>query len=97
MTKELTPLEALEIIYNLEDLQGGRDDFWNAYRVIKKALKDYKKSLEIIKNTFSIKFRTNVFFDKVCYVMEINNIYALNEVPIFLSKENYVLLKKMLL
>ena len=38
-------LDALKIIYDMEDLQGGRDKFWNAYRVIEKEL----KALEIIK------------------------------------------------
>lgn len=46
INKELTPLEALNFIYNLEDLQGGRDEFWKAYRIIEKEL----EALEIIKN-----------------------------------------------
>ena len=40
--KELTALEALSVIYNLEDLQGGKDEFWKAYRIIENALKDYE-------------------------------------------------------
>ena len=38
-------LEALKVIYELEDLQGGRDAFWESYRIIEKEL----KALEIIK------------------------------------------------
>ena len=41
MNKELTPLEALEIIYNSQDIMGGHDKFWEAYRVIEKAVKEY--------------------------------------------------------
>lgn len=35
-------LEALKIIYELEDLQGGRDEFWKAYRIIEKELKAFQ-------------------------------------------------------
>ena len=42
-------LEALKVIYDLEDLQGGRDEFWKAYRIIEKEL----KALEIIKEKLS--------------------------------------------
>ena len=38
-------LEALQYFYNLEDLQGGRDKFWESYRIIEKSL----KALEIIR------------------------------------------------
>ena len=31
-------LEALKVIYDLEDLQGGRDVFWESYRIIEKEL-----------------------------------------------------------
>lgn len=41
MNKELTPLEALEIIYNSQDIMGGHDSFWKAYRIIENALKEY--------------------------------------------------------
>lgn len=41
MNKELTPLKALEIIYNSQDIMGGHDKFWEAYRIIEKALKEY--------------------------------------------------------
>lgn len=38
-------LEALKVIYNSQDILGGYDDFWEAYRTIEKEL----KALEIIK------------------------------------------------
>lgn len=38
-------LEALLVIYNSQDIMGGCDDFWKAFRVIEKAI----KALEIIK------------------------------------------------
>lgn len=38
-------LEALLVIYNSQDIMGGYDDFWKAFRVIEKAI----KVLEIIK------------------------------------------------
>ena len=38
--------DALKVIYDSQDIMGGHDDFWKAYRTIEKAL----KALEIIKN-----------------------------------------------
>lgn len=43
-------LEALKVIYDLEDLQGGRDDFWESYRIIEKEL----KAFEIIIKKFDL-------------------------------------------
>ena len=40
-------LEALKVIYSLEDLQGGRDAFWKSFRIIEKELKD-KEQLEMM-------------------------------------------------
>ena len=45
MKKELTLKEALDILENHEDILGGHDDYWEAYRFIEKQL----KALEIIK------------------------------------------------
>lgn len=43
--KDLGVSIVLDILYNHEDLQGGHDDYWLAYRFVEKSL----KALEIIK------------------------------------------------
>lgn len=56
MSKEL---EALEVIYDSQDIQGGYDDFWEAYRNIEKAV----KALEIIKREPSEVIETITTYD----------------------------------
>ena len=43
--------DALKVIYDSQDIMGGHDDFWKAYRTIETAL----KALEIIKSFFMIE------------------------------------------
>lgn len=58
MSKEL---EALKVIYNSQDIQGGYDEFWKAYRIIEKSI----KALEIIKEKrmiwFDYLFKVNTY------------------------------------
>lgn len=77
-------LEALKVIYNLEDLQGGRDEFWKAYRIIEKEL----KALKIIKEK-----ELNIFFVKRCNLEDFNYQCRYDQQ---LSKEEYKLLKEVL-
>lgn len=42
--------KALKVIYDSQDIMGGKDEFWKAYRVIEKAI----KALKIIKENCSI-------------------------------------------
>jgi len=82
-------LEALKIIYELEDLQGGRDEFWKAYRIIEKEL----KTLEIVKK-YHI---TPAFFAfNESYQAYIENMsFYLEDEPL-MSEEEYNLAKEVL-
>lgn len=88
MDKELTPLEALNTIYNLEDLQGGRDEFWKAYRIIEKSV----KALEIIKEKGNFLWLQYDEYDNKYYIYD-NESYQHNEI----TKEEYDILKEVLL
>ena len=68
MTKRLTTTEALKILYNHEDLQGGHDEYWEAYRFIEKQL----KALEIIK-----KKKVNVY--QLFFLFKLSNGYEVYE------------------
>ena len=43
--------DALKVIYDSQDIMGGHDDFWKAYRTIEKAL----KALEVLKECFDFE------------------------------------------
>ena len=86
-------LEALKIIYDLEDLQGGRDAFWESYRIIEKEL----KALEIIKEK-----EVDVWYLMICIEQNIKHLQFYNEYMkelngIKLTQEEFDLLKEVLL
>lgn len=93
MKKELTTSEALNILYNHEDLQGGHDEYWKAYRFIEKQL----QALEIIKNRILIDEDMGIIetkeepsFGKVA------NLHSIT-FQILSDEEDYDLVKKVLL
>lgn len=94
MSKELTTSEALNILYNHEDLQGGHDEYWKAYRFIEKQL----QALEIIKGkkvNVSLLFNTKDYWDYNDHVCRAQ-IY-LHSNSECLTQEEYDLLRKELL
>lgn len=79
-------LEALKVIYNSQDIQGGYDEFWEAYRIIEKDL----KALEIIKEKIKIEFNDHYLGIKDNYYIIVNNnVFG----AIKIDKEKYDLLK----
>ena len=82
----MTSLEALKFIYDLEDIQGGRDEFWEAYRIIEKDL----KALDIIRNKKVIYIH---LLKKSKELKEYNNSIISSEE---LTEEEWKLLKEQL-
>ena len=76
--------DALKVIYDSQDIMGGHDDFWKAYRTIEKAL----KALEIIEN----KGLLTLYRDQRLAKFYVGNFACSLEI----TEEEYKLLKEVL-
>ena len=60
MSEKLTISKALKILYDHEDILGGHDDYWNAYRFIEKLLKAFEIIKEKTVNIWLIQNKENI-------------------------------------
>ena len=77
--------KALKVIYDSQDIMGGKDEFWKAYRVIEKAI----KALEIIKEK-----EVNIHIFRHCSDLATYN--DMTEENQKLTQQEYDLLKEVL-
>ncbi len=68
--------KALQVIYNSQDIMGGHDDFWEAYRIVEtalKALENYRNRMKEWQSGHSVDF-SKVRFEVQNLLPDLNDI-----------------------